>query len=61
MNYLTTKQAAEILKVSRPRVYQLIAEGKIKTVKFGRDILIKESALKDVQTFGKPGRPAKDK
>ena len=61
MNYLTTKEAAERLKVSRPRIYQLIAIGKIKTVKFGRDILITEAALKNVQTFGKPGRPASKK
>ncbi len=58
MKYLTTKDAAEILKVSRPRIYQLIADGKIKTEKFGRDILITEGALKDIKTFGKPGRPA---
>lgn len=58
MKYLTTKEAAERLKVSRPRIYQLIAEGKLIADKHGRDYLIKEAALTNVETYGKPGRPA---
>ena len=58
MKYLTTKEAAERLNVSRPRIYQLIEEGKLLAEKFGRDFQIKESALKNVETYGKPGRPA---
>jgi len=61
MKFLTTREAAEILKVSRPRIYQLIAEGKLIADKHGRDYLINEGALTNVKTFGKPGRPASKK
>jgi excisionase family DNA binding protein len=59
MGYLTTEQVAEKLKISRPRVYQLIAEKKLVAQKFGRDYLIKENSLKDVKIHGKAGRPIK--
>lgn len=61
MKFLTTKEAAEKLNVSRPRVYQLIEEKKLVAEKIGRDFLIKESSLLKVETYGKPGRPPKDK
>jgi excisionase family DNA binding protein len=59
MKFITTKEAAERLKVSRARIYQLIAAGTIAAEKLGRDYVIKESAIKSVKTFGKPGRPSK--
>jgi excisionase family DNA binding protein len=34
VEYVTIKKAAEMLGVSRPTVYKLIAEGKIKTREF---------------------------
>ena len=59
MKLLTTKEVAERLKISRPRVYQLIEGKKLIAAKIGRDFVIKESSLKGVKTFGKPGRPSK--
>ncbi len=61
MKFLTTKEVAERLNISRPRVYQLIEEKKLIAKKIGRDFLIKESSLLNVETYGKPGRPPKDK
>ena len=60
MKFLTTKEAAEKLNISRSRVYQLIEQKKLIADKIGRDYLIKESSLKNVDTYGKPGRPSKD-
>lgn len=54
-----TKEVAERLGISRPRVYQLIDEKKLEAVKFGRDFMIKESSLKNVEIHGKAGRPKK--
>lgn len=59
MKFLTTKEAAERLNISRPRVYQLIEEKKLVAEKIGRDFLIKESSLANVETYGKAGRPKK--
>ncbi len=59
MKFLTTKEAAERLNISRPRVYQLIEEKKLIAEKIGRDYLIKESSLSKVATYGKLGRPPK--
>ena len=61
MKFLTTREVAEKLNISRPRVYQLIEEKKLIAEKIGRDFLIKESSLLSVETYGKPGRPPKDK
>lgn len=61
MKFITTKEVAEKLKISRPRVYQLIQEKKLAAEKIGRDFLIKESSLTGVETYGKPGRPMKEK
>lgn len=60
MKFLTTKEVAEKLNLSRSRVYQLIEQKKLIADKIGRDYLIKESSLKNVETYGKPGRPSKD-
>jgi excisionase family DNA binding protein len=57
---LSTNEAAERLGVTAIRVRQLISEGRIKAQKVGRDYIIAESALKDIQTYGKPGRPKKE-
>lgn len=61
MKLLTTQETATRLGVSRPRVYQLIAEGKLSAEKIGRDYLVEESSLENVKTYGKSGRPPKDK
>jgi len=58
MKMLTTKKAAEKLRISYVRVNQLIKDGRLPAEKFGRDYMIKESDLKLVEDR-KPGRPSK--
>jgi excisionase family DNA binding protein len=57
--YVTIKQASQILEVSDKRVYKYISEGRLPAMRAGRDILL---PIKDVQEF-KPrnsGRPRKN-
>jgi excisionase family DNA binding protein len=61
MKLLNTTEAADKLKVTPIRVRQLIKEGKLAAQKVGRDYAIEESALQGVKTYGKAGRPPKDK
>jgi excisionase family DNA binding protein len=61
MKLLNTTEAAEKLGVSVRRVRQLIAEGKISAHNLGRDYAIEESAISQVKTYGKAGRPPKAK
>jgi excisionase family DNA binding protein len=57
---LSTKQVAERLGVSVPRIRQMILAGQLPTQQIGRDHLIKESDLALVKTYGKAGRPKKE-
>jgi excisionase family DNA binding protein len=59
MKLLNTTEAAQKLGVSVRRVRQLISEGKILAHNLGRDYAIEESALIQVKTYGKAGRPSK--
>jgi excisionase family DNA binding protein len=59
MKLMNTTEAAEKLGVSVRRVRQLIAEGKISAHNLGRDYAIEESAIAQVKTYGKAGRPPK--
>lgn len=61
MNYLTTKQVAEILNVSQSRVRQLIMEDRLSSTKIGRDNLINQDDLDEyLKNEKKPaGRPKK--
>jgi excisionase family DNA binding protein len=59
--FLTTKETAERLEVSVRRVQAMITDGKLKAEKIGRDYLIEEKQLATVQTYGKAGRPKKEK
>lgn len=60
MGLLTTKQAAERLGISIPRIHQLINEGRLPAEKVGRDYVIKEEDLRLVEDR-KVGRPPKAK
>jgi excisionase family DNA binding protein len=53
---LTTRQVAARLGVSDARVRQLLAEGRLRATKLGRDWLIEERSLEAV-AVRKPGRP----
>jgi excisionase family DNA binding protein len=57
MNQLTTKEVAERLGITVPRVHALIKAGRLPVQRFGRAYMIKEGDLKLVQDR-KPGRPA---
>ena len=56
--YYTPAEVAQILRVSRPRVYQLLRDRRIRVVRVGQTILVHE---RDVQRLAReerrPGRP----
>jgi len=58
MKLLTTRQAAEILRISERRVRAMIAEGTIVAHKLGREYAIEESKLSTVKVYRRPGRPS---
>ncbi len=58
MNYLTTKETAEKLGVTVGRVRQMVIAGQLQAEKFGRDLMINESDIKEVSNR-KTGRPKK--
>ena len=59
MKLLTTREAAQTLGVSERRVRALIADGKLKAERVGRDYVIVDKDLENVRTYGKSGRPPK--
>jgi excisionase family DNA binding protein len=59
-DYLTTRQAAEKLSVSIGRVQQLVASGRLPSVKIGRDRFILEKDLEIVSNRKRTGRPPKE-
>lgn len=56
MNLLTTKEVAEHLGVTVPRVHALIRAGRLPAEKMGRDYFIKRADLRLVEDR-KAGRP----
>ena len=60
MNLLTTKEVAERLGVTLPRVHTFIKEGRLPAEKLGRDLFIKEADLRLVENR-KTGRPPNPK
>ncbi len=60
METLTTKEVAERLGVTVPRVHALIRAGRLPAEKRGRDVFVKESDLQLVANR-KTGRPRKPK
>lgn len=61
MRELTTKEVAEILKVSVRQVQTLVQQNRLPAIKKGRDWFIKESDLVLVGERPKTGRPPKPK
>lgn len=59
--YLTLKEVSERLDVSEGRIRQLVADGRLPTVKVGKSNLVKESDLQLVSERKRTGRPPKDK
>ena len=59
---VTTVKAAEMLGVSRKRVFQLITDGVIKATQYGRSWLIPLSEVERYKRERKPaGRPPNEK
>lgn len=56
---LTTDAAGQYLRVTPARVRQLIAEGRVKSEKYGRDHLIDAVSLREYRKSGRRerGRP----
>lgn len=61
MKLLNTTQAADALGVSARRIRAMIEAGTLVAHQIGREYAIEESALASVRTYGKPGRPPKEK
>lgn len=61
MKLLNTTQAAEALGVSARRIRAMIEAGTLAAHQIGREYAIEESALASVRTYGKAGRPPKEK
>ena len=57
--FLTTKEVAEKLSVSVRRVRQYIENNQLKAEKIGRDYMVRENELKNIQINEKAGRPKK--
>ena len=58
--FLTTKEIAEKLGVSVRRVRQYIENNQLKAEKIGRDYMVRENELKNIQINEKAGRPKKE-
>jgi excisionase family DNA binding protein len=52
--YLTPREAADVLRVHPYTVYEMVRQGKLRSVRVGRRILIPESAINE---FGGPDGP----
>ena len=61
MKLVSAKDAAVKLGVSDRRIRQMIKDGKIKAVHVAGGYVIEESELEGVKTYGKAGRPKKEK
>lgn len=59
--YLTLREVAERLNVSEGRVRQLVAEGRLPTIKVGKSNIVKEADLELVRERKQTGRPPKQK
>jgi excisionase family DNA binding protein len=59
-NFITNKEAAARLGISKQRVWQLIQSGKLPAQKVGRDWIIEKKVLERPEIRDrKPGRPRK--
>lgn len=57
---LSTKEAADFLGVSRFRVHQFIRSGRLSARKFGNQLVLRLSELRDFKAEPRPnGRPKK--
>ncbi len=57
MEYLTTRQAAEVLGITQKGVGKLIERGKLTAEKVGRDLLIRRADVERAKSRPGRGRP----
>ena len=56
IQFLTGKEIAKILKISKALAYRLIAENKIPSVRFGRTVRVRQEDLEEfIQKSTTPG------
>lgn len=60
-NYITTKEASDVLGVTRQRVLQLIQDGRIKAEKFANVYMIRRRDLNHIEErpMGRPPKTVK--
>lgn len=60
-NYITTKEASDVLGVTRQRVLQLIQDGRIKAEKFANVYMIRRGDLNHIEErpMGRPPKTGK--
>jgi excisionase family DNA binding protein len=46
--FLTVAEAAVLLRISRRHLYDLVAEGTVRSVRFGRKVVIPRAALEEL-------------
>ena len=51
---LTVAEAAQVIGISKPKMYELVRAGKFRTVKIGKKILISRQSLMDWLKKGDP-------
>lgn len=51
---LTVHEAAELIGISKPKMYELVRAGKIRSVRIGKKILISRQSLMDWIMKGEP-------
>jgi excisionase family DNA binding protein len=57
--FLTTKEAAEKLRLTLRAVQKMIESGRLEAQKVGRDYIIRAVALENISRASKAGRPPK--
>lgn len=46
--FLTVQEAADLLRISRRHLYELIAEGTVRAVKLGRKTIVPRSVIEEL-------------
>ena len=50
--FMTVHEASEVLRIGRSNTYELVRSGRLKSIRFGKQIRIPKQAIED---FLKPG------
>lgn len=59
--FLSVREVAEMKNISVRRVNAIILGGKLSAQKIGNSYVIARADAEALQTYGKPGKPAKEK